>query len=156
MISPIHILLIEDNPADADLTCEVLSARFKVELSVAKDSIEALEFLHGAGSWSEGFPTLILLNLNLPRNDGRQLLAILKGDELFRHIPVVVLSSSDSEKDITSCYHLGANSYITKPNDLQGYRAMVHALEAFWLGNVKLPRRDGHSMATRIGYGLTG
>jgi chemotaxis family two-component system response regulator Rcp1 len=155
MMRRIHVLLVEDNAADADLTRETLaSTRFDIKLSIAKDGVEAIDFLNNAGSWSEpGQPTLILLDLNLPRKDGRQILAVLKSDDLFRRIPVVILSSSDSEKDITSCYQLGANCYIVKPVELQAYRAIVRTLEDFWLGAAKLPRRDGHSMATAIGYG---
>ena len=151
----IHVLLVEDNPADADLTCETLAESNDVDLSVAKDGVEALELLHNDGSWSEqGRPTLILLDLNLPRKDGRQVLAVLKTHDLLRRIPVVVLSSSESETDITSCYELGANCYITKSVDLQSFRAMVRSVEQFWLGKAKLPRRDGHTNATRVGEGL--
>jgi len=151
----LHILLVEDNEADVDLTLEMLtSAKFDIKFSVARDGVEAIDFLCGDGRWSEpGHPTLILLDLNLPRRDGRQVLSILKSDEQFRRIPVIVLSSSDSEKDITSCYHLGANCYLVKPGDLQAYRALVRMLEDFWLGVVKLPRCEGHSIATSIGYG---
>jgi two-component system, chemotaxis family, response regulator Rcp1 len=97
--------------------------------------VEAIEFLNGMGSWSEpGHPTLILLDLNLPRKDGRQVLAVIKNNDAFRRIPVVILSSSDSEKDITSCYNLGANCYIVKPTGLLAFRAAVRGLEEFWLG----------------------
>jgi two-component system, chemotaxis family, response regulator Rcp1 len=156
MMRPIHVLLVEDNPADADLTTDALThTRVNVEVSVAKDGVEALELLHNDGSWSErGRPTLILLDLNLPRKDGRQVLAILKAHDLLRRIPVVILSSLDSDKEITSCYELGANCYITKPVDLHAYRATVHALEDFWLRKARLPRREGHSTETRIGAGL--
>jgi two-component system response regulator len=128
-----HVLLVEDNEADIDLTREALeSTRFDIKLSVAKDGVEAIEFLDGVGSWSEpGHPTLILLDLNLPRKNGRQVLAVIKGHEQFRRIPVVVLSSSDSEKDITSCYELGANCYIVKPVELHAYRAIIRTLEDF-------------------------
>jgi two-component system, chemotaxis family, response regulator Rcp1 len=150
----IHVLLVEDNAADVDLTRETLDlVKFDGKLSVARDGVEAIEFLNGAGSWDRpGHPTLILLDLNLPRKDGRQVLAVLKSDDLFRRIPVVILSSSDSEKDITSCYNLGANCYIVKPVDLQAYRDIVRALEDFWLVAAKLPRHDGHSNASGIGY----
>lgn len=151
----IHVLLVEDNPADADLTSETLAESGDVDLSVAKDGVEALELLHNDGSWSEqGRPTLILLDLNLPRKDGRQVLAVLKTHDLLRRIPVIVLSSSESETDITSCYELGANCYIIKSMDLQSFRATVRLVEQFWLGKAKLPRRDGHSDATRIAAGL--
>ena len=150
----IHVLLVEDNAADVDLTRETLDlAKFDGKLSVVRDGVEAIEFLNRVGSWEQsGQPTLILLDLNLPRKDGRQVLAVLKSDDQFRRIPVVVLSCSDSEDDITNCYHLGANCYIVKPVDLQAYREIVRALERFWLGAVTLPRRDGHSSATQIGY----
>ena len=155
MIGAIHVLLVEDNEADIDLTRETLGlSKFDIQLSVAKDGVEAIEFLSGTGGRSEpGHPTLILLDLNLPRKNGRQVLGVLKNDDELRRIPVVVLSSSDSEKDITSCYHLGANCYIVKPVDLQAYRALVRTLEDFWLGAATLPRRDGHSLATSIGFG---
>jgi CheY-like chemotaxis protein len=151
-----HVLLVEDNEADIDLTRDALdSTRFDIKLSVAKDGVEAIEFLDGVGSWSEpGHPTLILLDLNLPRKNGRQVLAVIKGHEQFRRIPVVVLSSSDSEKDITSCYELGANCYIVKPVELHAYRAIIRTLEDFWLSTARLPRREGHTLATAIGYGL--
>ena len=154
MTNTINVLLVEDNEADVDLTREMLSAtKFDIKLSVATDGVEAIDFLNGAGSWSEpGLPTLILLDLNLPRKDGRQVLAVLKNHDELRRIPVVVLSSSNSKKDVTSCYHLGANCYIVKPVDLKAYRAIVRTLEEFWLGSVELPNRDGHSMATRIGF----
>jgi len=137
------------------MTRDTLGAtKFDIKLSIAKDGIEALEFLNGVGSWSKpGDPTLILLDLNLPRKDGRQVLAVIKSDDLLRRIPVVVFSSSDSEKDITSCYQLGANCYMVKPTELHAYRAMVRMLEDFWLGAAELPRRQGHSLATGIAYG---
>jgi CheY-like chemotaxis protein len=153
MTNTIHILLVEDNEADVELTRETLSSNFEIKLSVAIDGAEALDFLIGKGNWSEpGCPTMVLLDLNLPRKDGRQVLAFMKSDDLLRRIPVVVLSSSESEKDITNCYDLGANSYIVKPIGLAGYRAAVQKLEEFWLGTATLPRREGHSDATRIGY----
>jgi chemotaxis family two-component system response regulator Rcp1 len=149
----IHILLVEDNQADADLTSETLTANnSNVDLSVAKNGVEALVLLHSDGAWSDpGRPTLILLDLNLPRKDGRHVLALLKA---LRRIPVVILSSSESEKDVTSCYQLGANCYMVKPSDLQSYRALLHMLDEYWLTNAKLPRRDVHSTETRIGDGF--
>ncbi|MGP0090268.1 MAG: response regulator [Xanthobacteraceae bacterium] len=155
MTDTIHVLLVEDNEADVDLTRAMLeSARFDIKLSVAKDGIDAIDFLNGVGSWSEpGHPTLIVLDLNLPRKDGRQVLSVLKSEDRFRRIPIVVLSSSDSEKDITNCYHVGANCYLVKPSDLSSYRVLLHMLEEFWLGAASLPRREGHSDATGIGYG---
>jgi two-component system, chemotaxis family, response regulator Rcp1 len=151
----VHVLLVEDNPADADLTSETLAESVDVQVSVAKDGVEALELLENDGEWSEpGRPTLILLDLNLPRKDGRQVLAVLKTHDQLRRIPVVILSSSEADKDITSCYELGANCYITKPVDLQTFRATVRSVEDFWLARARLPRREGHSPATRIAYEL--
>jgi two-component system, chemotaxis family, response regulator Rcp1 len=151
----IHILIVEDNPADADLTSETLTESIDVDVSLAKDGVEALELLDKEGDWSDpGRPTLILLDLNLPRKDGRQVLAVLKAHALLRRIPVVILSSSESDHDVTSCYELGANCYITKPVDLQTFRATVRSVEDFWLSQAKLPKREGHTVATRIGYEL--
>lgn len=154
MTETIHVLLVEDNAADVDLTREMLSTtKFDIKLSIATDGVEAIDYLNGVGSWSEpGHPTLILLDLNLPRKDGRQVLAVLKNHDELRRIPVVILSSSNSKKDITSCYHLGANCYIVKPVELHSYRAIVRTLEEFWLGSAELPHREGHSMATRFGF----
>ena len=155
MKKPVHILLVEDNPADADLTTEILTASNDVNVSLAKDGVEALTMLEGDGDWSKpGRPTLVLLDLNLPRKDGRQVLAVLKAHDFLRRIPVIVLSSSESDFDITNCYELGANCYITKPVDLQTFRSILGAVEKFWLGKAKLPRREGHSLATRICAGL--
>jgi CheY-like chemotaxis protein len=155
MTRKVHVLLVEDNEADIDLTREMLAAsRFDIRLSVAKDGVEAIEFLENSASWSDpGRPTLILLDLNLPRKDGRQVLAVIKNNAQFRRLPVVVLSSSGAEKDITSCYDLGANCYIAKPADLNSFRTAVRTLENFWLGLAKLPRHEGHTVATAIGYG---
>jgi CheY-like chemotaxis protein len=154
MTKAIHVLLVEDNEADIELTRDMFaSTKFDIKLSVARDGIEAIDFLNGSGKWSQpGQPTLILLDLNLPRKDGRQVLAVIKSNDQFRRIPVVVLSSSDSDKDITNCYNLGANCYIVKPHDLQSYRAVVRTLGDFWLGTVSLPLCEGHSNATGIGY----
>jgi chemotaxis family two-component system response regulator Rcp1 len=156
MNKSINVLLVEDNPGDVDLTRETLiSPLYDINLSVACDGIEAMNILNAVGSWSDpGRPTIILLDLNLPRKDGRQVLACIKSHDLLQRIPVVVLSSSDSEKDITSCYQLGANCYITKPTGLQGYRDMMRTLQEFWLGSVTLPQRSGHSQATEIAYQL--
>ena len=92
-----------------------------------------------------------MLDLNLPRKDGRQVLAVLKTHDLLRSIPVVVLSSSESDFDITNCYELGANCYITKPVDLQTFRSIVGAVQGFWIGSAKLPHREEHPTATRVG-----
>ena len=155
MTEALHVLLVEDNDAHIDLTRAMLEATtFDIKLTVVRDGVEAINFLNGLEDWSEhGQPMLIVLDLNLPRKDGRQVLAVLKSEDRFRRIPVVVMSSSDSEKDITACYHVGANCYLVKPADMSAFRAMVQTLEKFWLGAAALPRRQGHSDATRIGYG---
>jgi chemotaxis family two-component system response regulator Rcp1 len=154
MIGAVHVLLVEDNEADVDLTRETLGAtKFDIRFSVARDGVEAIDFLNGAANGPEaGHPTLILLDLNLPRKDGRHVLGVLKGNDQFRRIPVIVLSSSDSEKDVTSCYNLGANCYMVKPADLQAYRELVQTLESFWLGAATLPQHEGHSMTTGVGF----
>jgi chemotaxis family two-component system response regulator Rcp1 len=156
MTGPVHILLIEDHPPDAELTREMLEAgRFKVEVSVADDGVEAMDFLNRVAPWADAArPDLILLDLNLPRKDGRQVLAIIKTDDTLRRIPVIILSSSESQKDITSCYELGANCYIKKPVDLAAYRTVLNTLEAFWLEAAALPRGGGHTAETMIGHGL--
>jgi two-component system response regulator len=153
-MNEVHILLVEDNDADIELTRDMLSlAKYDIKLSVARDGMEALELLNNAGSWSlPGLPTLVLLDLNLPRKHGRQVLSVIKTHDELKRIPVVMLSSSESEQDITSCYHLGANCYMVKPSNLEGYRATMKSLEEFWLGAARLPRRDGHSTATAIGF----
>ncbi len=150
MSKHVHILLVEDNPANADLTCEAFAAgRIKPEMSVVKDGVEALALL--ASRRTEWRPTMILLDLILPRKDGRHVLAILKADDELPRIPIVVLSSSDREDDIANCYQLGANCYIAKPLDLQGLRNVVSEIEGFWLNTPTLPPHLGHTMGTRIG-----
>jgi two-component system response regulator len=148
-MKPLKVLLVEDNDADVELTRETLEgSRLDVELSVACDGIEAIDFLRGqsAAPYSDA-PDLILLDLNLPRVDGREVLVTIKADHRLKTIPVVVLTSSDAESDIVSSYRLGANCYITKPNDFSAYQRVVEALEGFWFSVVKLPtsaaRLDG-------------
>ena len=120
-------------PPTSICTREMLaSSRFEIRLSVAIDGVEAMELLNASMRGAPtSRPTLILLDLNLPRKDGRQVLAIIKSDDIFRRIPVIVLSSSDSQMDITNCYDLGANCYIVKPSELRTYRDIVRTLEDF-------------------------
>jgi CheY-like chemotaxis protein len=138
---PVEILLVEDNPADARLTLEALRDRpMHNRLHHTRDGIEALEFLRGAGSFANApRPDLILLDLNMPRKDGRAVLAELKEDPQLRLIPVVVLTSSDAEQDILQTYKLHGNCYITKPVDLDKFLDIIRAVEEFWLAIVKLP-----------------
>lgn len=133
---PIEILLVEDNPGDVRLTQEGLHhARVRSRLHVVTDGEEAMAFLRGP----QVRPDLILLDLNLPRKDGREVLQEIKSDPVLRRIPVVVLSTSAEQADIAHAYDHHANCYVTKPLDLDGFLAAVRAVEEFWLGTVKLP-----------------
>ena len=140
----IEILLIEDNPGDARLTREALrEGKIRNNLHHAKDGVEALAFLKREGIHAEApTPDLILLDLNLPRMDGRQVLSEMKADPRLRVIPVVVLTTSEAENDIVKSYQLHANCYITKPVDLEKFIAIVRAIESFWLAVVTLPNRN--------------
>lgn len=141
MHSTIEILLVEDNPADVDLTQETLAyAKIRNRLHVVTDGEEALAFLRREGRYTQAIrPDLILLDLNLPRKDGREVLEELKADADLRAIPVVVLTSSDAEKDVVRSYDLGANCYVTKPVDLDQFANVVRTIEDFWFIVVKLP-----------------
>ncbi|MCX6967629.1 MAG: response regulator [Verrucomicrobia bacterium] len=139
---PIEILLVEDEPGDAYLTSEALkSARIINRLHLVEDGVEALAFLHREGSYSDApRPDLILLDLNLPRKDGRQVLAEIKNDPLLNSIPTVVLTTSSADEDVLQSYNLRANCYITKPVDLEQFMSVIKATQEFWLSIVKLPR----------------
>lgn len=139
---PIEILLIEDNPGDVRLTEEVLKEnKLRNNLSVARDGEEALAFLRRQGKYSKAIrPDLILLDLNLPKKDGREVLEEIKVDENIKRIPVVVLTTSAAEQDIFMSYEHNANCYITKPVDLEKFINVVQAIENFWLTIVKLPK----------------
>lgn len=142
MVVPIEILLIEDNPADVRLTREALKdARVWNQVHVAPDGVEALAFLRREGKYEQAArPDVILLDLNLPRKDGRAVLEEIKRDEALKHIPVVVLTTSQAEQDILASYRLRANAFVTKPVDLEQFLKVVHSIEHFWLEIVKLPR----------------
>lgn len=139
----IEILLVEDNPGDVRLTREALrDAKVRNTLSVASDGVEAMEFLRQEGKFADApRPGLILLDLNLPRKDGRQVLAEVKSDPSLRAIPVVVLTTSRAEEDILRSYGLHANAYVTKPVDLDQFLHVVQSIEDFWLTLVTLPQR---------------
>jgi two-component system, chemotaxis family, response regulator Rcp1 len=140
----INILLVEDNPADVRLTEEALkeAANALTRLHVATDGAQALEFLHRQGEFAGApRPDLMLLDLNLPRVDGRQVLAHVKGDPDLRRIPVVVLTTSPSEDDILHAYDQHVNSYIRKPVDLDQFFDVLKAIDGYWLGAVALPPR---------------
>lgn len=138
---PVEILLVEDNPADVLLAQEALKeGKVRNNLTVAKDGVEALERLRGInGHQGDIRPDLILLDLNLPRKDGREVLAEIKMDEHLRRIPVVVLTTSSAEKDILISYGLHANCYITKPVDFEQFIDVVRSIDDFWLTVVRLP-----------------
>lgn len=140
--APIEILLVEDSPADVRLTREALKeARVRNNVSVAVDGVEAMDFLHKRGrNANVPTPDLILLDLNLPRKDGREVLEEIKRADDLRRIPVVVLTTSQAERDILHSYQLNANAYVTKPVDLEQFLAAVKSIEGFWLEVVKLTR----------------
>lgn len=138
---PIDILLVEDNPGDVRLTREALKeGKIKNNLFVTSNGVEALEFLKQEGEYTDAIrPDLILLDLNMPRMDGRELLEKIKQEPDLRRIPVVILTTSKSEEDIVKSYDLHANCYITKPVDLDQFISVVKSIEDFWLTVVKLP-----------------
>ena len=138
---PVKILLVEDNPGDVRLTQEAFKEnKVRNSLSVVEDGLEAMAFLHRAGKYTEApRPDLILLDLNLPKKDGREVLAEIKEDPKLKSIPVVVLTTSKAEEDIIKSYNLHANCYITKPVDLEQFITVVKSIEDFWLTVVKLP-----------------
>jgi len=142
---PIEILLVEDNEGDARLAQEALSdAKVANNLIWVKDGVEALQYLRGEGEYKGTVrPDVLLLDLNLPRKDGREVLADIKSDEDLRRIPVVILTVSEAEEDIVKSYDLHANCYIRKPIDLDQFIQVVKAIESFWLTVVKLPP-NGH------------
>ena len=138
---PVEILLVEDSPDDVELTQECLKEWIVSHaLSVVADGVEALEFLRRQGKHINApQPDLILLDLNLPRKDGREVLGEVKADPQLKHIPVVVLTTSNAEQDILKSYRLHANCYITKPVDLDQFSSVIKSLEDFWLKVVRLP-----------------
>jgi CheY-like chemotaxis protein len=138
---PIEILLVEDNPGDARLAMEALKeAKVRNRLHWVKDGVEAMEFLRRQGEYSNvGRPDVMLLDLNLPRKDGREVLSEVKSDEDLRRIPVVILTISADEEDILRSYDRHANCYITKPLSLDRFMEVVKSIEDFWLEIVKLP-----------------
>lgn len=140
---PVEILLVEDNPGDVDLTREALEhAKVRIRLHVVDDGAKAVDFLYRRRAYADApRPDVILLDLNLPKKDGRQVLAEIKADQNFTDIPVVVLTTSSADEDILRAYQLHANCYITKPVDLTQFLKVVESIEDFWLTVVKLPKR---------------
>lgn len=141
----IEILLVEDNPADIRLTKEVLKgSKIKNVLHVVTDGVEAIAFLKREGMYKDcTCPDIILLDLNLPKKDGREVLSDIKSDSSLKHIPVVILTTSDAEQDILKTYDLHANCYITKPVDFDQFISVIKMIEDFWLNIVKLPSFTG-------------
>lgn len=140
-IIPIEVLLVEDNPGDAQLTRIALEdSKISINLNVVEDGVEAMAFLRKQEKYvNAAHPDMVLLDLNLPRKDGREVLAEIKGDEKLRRIPVVVLTTSQTEEDILKAYNLAANCYITKPVDFDQFVKIVQSIENFWFAIVKLP-----------------
>lgn len=140
-VTPIEILLVEDSPADVRLTQEALKEeKLYNNLHVVNDGVEAMAFLRREGKYAGAVrPDLILLDLNLPRKDGREVLQDIKSDDALKIIPIVVLTVSKAEEDVMKSYALHANCYITKPIDLDQFARVVKAIQDFWLTIVKLP-----------------
>ena len=138
---PVHILLVEDSPGDVRLTQESFrDANKSIRLHVACDGVEAMAFLRHQGPYADvPRPDLILLDLNLPKMDGREVLAHIKEDESLKTIPTVILTTSDSEADIAKSYQLHANCYLTKPVQFDGFEKLVRSINDFWLTKVRLP-----------------
>jgi len=138
---PVEILMAEDNPGDVTLTRKALKeGKLTNNLHVVNDGVEAMTYLNGEGEYADRpRPDLILLDLNMPRKDGRAVLEEIKSDDDLKRIPVVVLTSSEAEEDVAKSYELHANAYLTKPIDFDGFLDIVGTLEEFWLEVVKLP-----------------
>jgi CheY-like chemotaxis protein len=144
VLRPIEVLLVEDNPGDVRLTEEALKeGKLTVHLTVARDGLEATDILHQRNGYANAKrPDLILLDLNLPKIDGRQVLQEIKNDPKLMRIPVVVLTTSEADSDILTTYGSHANCYITKPVDMDRFVEIVKLLEEFWFTIVKLPSHD--------------
>ncbi len=140
----ITILLVEDNPGDVRLTQEALKdGKLAVNLRVVQNGVEAMAFLRREGEYADvPRPDLIFLDLNLPKKDGREVLAEIKSNDGLKNIPVVVLTSSEADTDIAKCYNLHANCYITKPVDMEQFATVVQTIENFWFTIVKLPEEE--------------
>jgi len=139
--SPIEILLVDDDPGDVLLAMEAFkTAKVLNNVSVVEDGVEAMAFLRRQGKYAQSlFPDLILLDLNMPRKDGREVLAEVKADPDLKHVPVVILTTSQDEQDVFRAYNSYASCYITKPVDMKQFLAVVESINNFWLTVVKLP-----------------
>ncbi len=143
-MQPIHILLVEDNEGDIFLTTEAFeNGKLYVELSVVRDGKEAIDFLKKEGNYATvKEPDLLLLDLNLPKRNGFEVLQFIKQDTKLLNIPVIILSTSSSERDINKCYENHANCYITKPVEVENLFTVISKIENFWLSIVKLPTKN--------------
>jgi two-component system response regulator len=141
-LNTLEILMVEDDPADVELTqWSMQQSKVAAKLHVVTDGLEALEFLRRQGKYAEApRPDLILLDLNLPRMDGRTFLAEIRANDDFKAIPVVILTTSEAEEDVVKSYRLGANCYITKPVGLAEFTRVVNSIEEFWFTLVRLPK----------------
>jgi len=146
---PIKLLVVEDSPSDVRLIREALkeTSPVPVEISVATDGVEALEHLRDAAFDSAVTPDLVLLDLNLPRRNGREVLAEIKSSPQLRQIPVVVMTSSRADEDIEAAYRLNANCYVAKPSDLRDYVEVIRGIEDFWFSAATLPNQPRPSQA---------
>jgi two-component system, chemotaxis family, response regulator Rcp1 len=151
----IEVLLVEDSPGDVRLTREAFrDAKMHIHLSVVSDGAEAVSHLHRRGGYVNApRPDLILLDLNLPKKDGREVLAEIKGSQELKSIPVFILTTSSNEDDVLQSYHLHANCYITKPVDLDGFLRVVRSIDSFWLTVVKLPPQEVRTQQTVMAGG---
>ncbi|MGE0763702.1 MAG: response regulator [Bdellovibrionales bacterium] len=138
----VNILLVEDNRADADLVKEIAEDKFMIVINVVSDGEQALKFLRRQGDYADAPEVaLVLLDLNLPKMDGRRVLKEIKSDQLLRRIPVIVLTSSEADHDVISSYDLNANCYIKKPLDFDQFVQVLQLLNEFWFKLAKLPPR---------------
>ena len=146
---PKEILLVEDSPGDVRLTQEAFrDANRSIHLHVAADGVEAMAFLRKEGAHVNApRPDIILLDLNLPRMDGREVLARIKEDDNLKTIPTVILTTSDTEADIVKCYQLQANCYLSKPVQLDAFEILVKSIDDFWMTKVKLPQQTRSGLA---------
>jgi CheY-like chemotaxis protein len=141
-MSTAEVLLVDDNPADSDLICEVLAqCRRPSHVTAVPDGVEAIKFLERQGNYGNArTPHMVLLDLNLPRKDGRAVLAAIKSNPALRKIPVVIFTTSQARQDVVCSYELGANCYVTKPGNLQDFVSALNALAEFWFGFSHLPQ----------------
>jgi two-component system response regulator len=140
----IEVLLVDDNPADADLTSEMLARKcYPIHIHAVTDGGEAIEFLRREGKYANALcPDFVILDLSLPKKDGRAVLAEVKADPVLRKIPIAIFSTSEAEQDIVRSYELGANCYVRKPGNLRDFSAAVTSMGEFWFGLARLPRQE--------------